>query len=264
MKLTEFFLTEGATLEGDVIRNVVVCGPSSKNKRRYSDNALKGAVGLYEGMAVYADHLTPAERRRGRRMEERLGHIENVRFCPDEHRDRGDLRLMESHPMTTRIKEAVAKGLPYFGLSHVADAKGYEKDGTTFVEEVTKVMSVDLVDNAATGTLIEQEEAPSDPFVAAAMALLEDSSMSKDDLLAKLGELWDTLREGKEGEVTRGQPAEGDAQAGMPAPATEQVRPSKPKYIKPRMSAPVYVTEQTDNTVPTDRKALAGWLHNDK
>src|SRR5262245_20252264 len=159
MRLTSIFASEASVVDGDVIRDVVICGPVSKNGRRYSVKALKGAVPLYEGMAVYCDHLTKEERRKqggGRKCRERLGHLEQVRWCAESSRPRGNLRLLDTHPMTATVKESYAKGLPYFGLSHVFDGKGYEKDGIINVEEVTKVMSVDLVDNAATGTLVEQ------------------------------------------------------------------------------------------------------------
>jgi len=271
MRVTTLFsIDEASTINGDVIENVIVCGRKSKNKREYTDDALKGAVRLYEGMGVYCDHLTPEERRKrggGRKLEERLGHLEAVRWCPDERRPRGNLRLMESHPMTARVKEAYAKGLPYFGLSHVIDGRGYVKDGITYVQEVTRVMSVDLVDNAATGTIVEQEEAPAgDPFKMAVMGLL-DTDMDKDAFLSKVGELWDTLK--GDGEAT---PAETPAEEQVSmaninaiieqrvAEALSRAKPA-PKYVKPK-AAPLHVAEQTTTkpAIPTDRKALGAWV----
>ncbi len=201
-------------------------------------------------------------------MEERLGHLEAVRWCPDERRPRGNLRLLESHPLTSRVKEAYAKGLPYFGLSHVIDGKGYEKGGITYVEEVTKVMSVDLVDNAATGTLVEQEEAPAgDAFGMAIQALLAEAGITKEVFLEKAEALWDSLK--GDGEAA-------PAAAAADAPAMEQTLAlqvkalqeqvaalTKPKpsarFIKPK-AAPLHVSEQTQSTVPTERKALGAWL----
>lgn len=277
MKVTSVFLAEGAALEGDVLRNVVVCGPQSKNGRTYTANALKKAARLYEGMGVYTDHDTKSK---GRKLDERFGCLENVRYVESENKVRGDLRFLTSHPMAERVREVFEKGLSWWGLSHVADARGHQTKGKVMVEEVTKVHSVDLVDGAATATLTEQdtaaEEAPEDPFMGAVMGLLKDTSLDKDGFLTKVGELWDTLR--GDGTAEGG----GEATAETP-PATEQAQPetlndkitklveqeiakalkkaAPKKYLKPAVT----VTEQATptNAVPNDRKALSAWLKKD-
>lgn len=277
MKFTSFFITEqGASIEGDVLRNVVVLGPVSKNGRRYSDKAMQGAVKLYEGASVYVDH--PLKEQKARKVEERFGHLANVRFVEGEHRVRGDVHFLGSHPAVSRIKEAVGKGNPYFGLSPIHDGKGIKRDGTTYVESIDKVYSVDLVDGAATGTLTEQEEGmPADPAAAQAgnpegfgqalVALLATPGLSKEVFLEKADALWDTLM---------GAPAEGQAPAteqDMPAWAkamkeqldtlTGQAAPGKDKkYTKPT-SVDVHAAEQTGAApgIPTDKKALGRWLH---
>lgn len=275
MRLVEVVITEGADFsEPGWIRNVKICGLKSKNGREYRPEALRQALPLYDSAAIYVNHA--AKGQRVRTAQERWGRIHNPRFVEGDG-SRGDVQYLESHEMTPRILEDLKKGLGFFGLSHVIDGAGKTEKGTLMVGTISRVESVDLVSDPATvKSLREQAEAEpaADPFVAAVTSLLSQN-MTKDDLLAKIGELYDTLKgEGGEGE---GGPGEA---AAAPAPASEQTvkalteqvtklaaevaqlkaKPA-PKYVKPAsgQTRPAAISA-SEQTIPTDPHKRAAWL----
>ena len=69
MLLREFTETDNAgTMEEGVLKDVLILGSKSRNKREYLATALQKAVPLYEGQAVFADHPTAVDRdRKGRK-----------------------------------------------------------------------------------------------------------------------------------------------------------------------------------------------------
>lgn len=263
MQISSFFLSEGATLKDDVLENVVLLGPVSKNGNEYSPAAMRSAVGLYQGMAVYANHAPKGTKARS--LEDRFGHIENARYVESENKVRGNVRFLASHPMATRVREAVEKGYPYFGMSHVADGKGRVAKGKRFVEEVTKVMSVDIVDNAATCSLVEQEgseDTTPDAFSQAIMGLLADASLTKDSFLEKAGALWDTLKgDGGNSETPAETTQEQTVSKAELATLIEQAIDTRLKNLK-------YLPAKSGNdgqggnnpAIPKDKKNLAQWL----
>src|SRR5262245_49895442 len=147
MKVQSIFLCEGGALDGNVLRGVIVCARHSRNDNEYTDAALRGLVKVYEGRGVYCDHQLDAKK--GRKLEERFGHLEGCHFVANEHVVRADLPFLASHPMAERIREAYQAGRPYFGLSHHGSGKGQIKGKKRIIEEVTHVDSIDLVDGAA-------------------------------------------------------------------------------------------------------------------
>src|SRR5688500_7189194 len=100
LRAASFFLEEGATVQDDVLKNVVLLGPVSTNGNEYSAGAMRSAVPLYEGHPIYIDHDLKAK---ARKTHERFGHAENVRFVERDHdgrpRVRGDIPFLRSHPM---------------------------------------------------------------------------------------------------------------------------------------------------------------------
>jgi hypothetical protein len=176
MKLTlrEFVEADDqTTFENGVVRNVLVLGSKSKNKRQYAGAAMKKAVPLYENVAVYVDHPTKEDKERhGRSADDRFGVLRDVRFVEQGREgpeNRGDLHYLTTHPMAPRVAEDWKRGLNFFGLSHLADGYGRTEKGSglTMVESIDKVVEVDLVTNPATAmSLREQEETPASPEAA--------------------------------------------------------------------------------------------------
>jgi hypothetical protein len=172
-----FLVEQGYSVEGDVLKNVVLLGPVSTNGHEYTPEAMQSAVPLYEGKAVYVDHDLKSK---ARRVGERFGHAENVRYVERDHdgrpRVRGDIPFLRSHSACEQVVEAYTKGRGYYGPSHVADGVITTRGGRKLVEQLKKVVSIDLVDGAATTTLIEQEDeggaAPMDPAAHAQEGLI--------------------------------------------------------------------------------------------
>jgi hypothetical protein len=139
--------------EGGVIRDVRVIKTTSKNKRRYLEQALRSGIPLYEGVTIGIDHVKPTA---GNPNPERAfstfwGKLQNVRW----HEDGliGDLHYLKSHPMTEHILEAAERFPENFGLSHDADGDStIASDGWREIHEITKVYSVDLVTNPGSTT----------------------------------------------------------------------------------------------------------------
>lgn len=158
MKTTTVFesigLTEYSLNDSGVIENVPVLGAKSRNKRVYTTECMQNSFSLYEEAAVYVDHSS-----RSRRSDDKLGLIKNARFDEETNQIRGDLHLLESHPLYTRIQEDVSKKLNLFGLSHSAEVWAQKKEDITEITKIEKVNSVDLVSTPATlKSLTESEE----------------------------------------------------------------------------------------------------------
>ncbi len=137
--------------EAGVIRGVKILGLVSRNGYRYLREAVAKASPQYEGAKVYIDHIRlKDEAASDRRTADRWGKLVNVKLTESGELV-GDLEYLKSHPLTEQILEAVEK-FGDFGLSH--DAGGVRKTlkGETVVESITKLYSVDLVQNPATNS----------------------------------------------------------------------------------------------------------------
>lgn len=145
---------KGVDLDKAVVYGVKILGLQSANRRRYTESAIKKARGLYEGRVVNLDHPTQPDRTRA--CDERFGWLSNVREETDGLY--GDLNYLQRHPMGPAFAEAAQRNPNLFGLSHNARGGGHLDDqGIEIIEEITDVVSVDLVtDPATTGGLLEQ------------------------------------------------------------------------------------------------------------
>ena len=131
-----------------IIRGVKILGLVSENGRRYTPNAVKDAIGMYEGIRVNIDH--PEKPDDIRSAEARFGKLINVHFVEGEGLY-GDLEFLRSHPMAERICEAAERMPDAFGLSHNAQGEGDEnKDGIFVVSKIVEVRHVDVVADPAT------------------------------------------------------------------------------------------------------------------
>jgi len=196
------------------IRNCRVLGIESANGRRYSQGAIEKAKPLYEGKAVFLDHLKPNEKRR---YQDRVGRIVNVRV--DGGGLRGDLVLSPGHPMTETLLWDSEHQPNALGLSH--DATGTltrGKDGVHTVESIDKVMSVDVVLSPATSSgIFEHRETTPEPPAWTVAEMREEVAKMRQQLTGGKskpatstpatggeyrGECFGHLREGRDRDIT--------------------------------------------------------------
>lgn len=140
--------------EAGVIRDVRILGFESKNGRSYTREALQNAVSMYEGIQVNVDH--PADDLTyGRSVGDRIGWLAGVHLAADGLR--GDLHLLKSHAQFATVIEAAERRPQLIGLSHNAQGRVRDdRNGGQVIEEIERVVSVDLVaDPATTSGLFE-------------------------------------------------------------------------------------------------------------
>lgn len=130
--------------EHGVIRNCRILGNTSKNKRRYTENAKRDCARLYG--VVNIDHPTDPHAERG--LMDSPGRLQNKVVREDGVY--ADFHVLMTHPAADLLFERALKMPDTFGFSHNADGKVSQKDGVTIVESVESVVSVDLVQNPAT------------------------------------------------------------------------------------------------------------------
>ena len=139
--------------EAGVIHGVRILGPKSKNKRVYSEPAIREGRPLYEGIRVNYDH--PAGSRE-RSMDDRAGWLQGVHVANGGLS--GDLCLFVSDSRAAKVLEAAEKHPGAFGLSHNVRAETRQENGVLIVERITRVESVDIVsDPATTSSLFESQ-----------------------------------------------------------------------------------------------------------
>jgi hypothetical protein len=140
-----------------VIRGVKLLGLTSRNGRRYRENALVEAVALYEGAKVNINHpkghpLSPRD------YQDRLGVVRGVEFRGGEGLF-GDLHFNPKHSLSEQLVWDAEHAPQNVGMSHNVLARTTRSGDETVVEAITKVQSIDLVaDPATTSGLYEQEE----------------------------------------------------------------------------------------------------------
>lgn len=132
-----------------ILKNVVILGPISTNKRKYSVETQQKALPLLEGIRAYVNHPRMNEMSEPRDMRDLVGEHKNVRVVGD--RTVSDLHLLDNAAVRDVVLP-VAESKPHLiGNSIVARGKMVrEKDGTDNVEEILAVRSVDIVTEPAT------------------------------------------------------------------------------------------------------------------
>jgi hypothetical protein len=140
-----------------VIRGVKLLGLTSRNGRRYREDALAETVALYEGAKVNVNHpkghpLAPRD------YQDRLGIVHSVEFRTGEGLF-GDLHFNPRHMLSEQLVWDAEHAPQNVGMSHNVLARTKREGDETVVEAITKVQSIDLVaDPATTSGLYEQEE----------------------------------------------------------------------------------------------------------
>ncbi len=131
-----------------IIRGVKLLGLASRNSRRYRENALTDAVGLYEGAKVNINHpkghpLSPRD------YQDRLGVVREVHFRCGEGLF-GDLHFNPKHALSEQLIWDAEHAPQNVGMSHNVLARTSLDGSDTVVEAITKVQSIDLVADPAT------------------------------------------------------------------------------------------------------------------
>lgn len=140
-----------------VIRGVKLLGLQSRNGRQYREQALRDAVGLYEGAKVNINHpkghpLAPRD------YQDRLGVVRSVEFRPGDGLF-GDLHFNPKHALSEQLVWDAEHAPQNVGLSHNVLARTRQNGSDTVVEAIAKVQSIDLVaDPATTSGLYEHAE----------------------------------------------------------------------------------------------------------
>jgi hypothetical protein len=140
-----------------VIRGVKLLGLTSRNGRRYREEALTGAVSLYENAKVNINHpkghpLSPRD------YQDRLGVVRGVIFRANEGLF-GDLHFNPKHALSEQLVWDAEHAPQNVGMSHNVLARTTREGEVTVVEAITKVQSIDLVaDPATTAGLFEHVE----------------------------------------------------------------------------------------------------------
>jgi hypothetical protein len=194
-QLVEFFSSAGQALgldkEAHVIRGVKILGLESSNGRSYRPEALRAAIGLYEGARVNVNHpkgspLSPRD------YQDRLGHLQGVNFKEGAGLF-GDLDYNPANSAAAMLEHDAVKAPQRVGLSHNAEARTKREGNRVVVESIVRVQSVDLVaDPATTRSLFEETQITDQITEHSAMDLtaltLEQLRTSRPDLAKSIVE----------------------------------------------------------------------------
>jgi hypothetical protein len=185
-----------------VIRGVKLLGLRSRNGRRYQENALVEAVGLYEGAKVNINHpkghpLSPRD------YQDRLGVIRGVEFRAQEGLF-GDLHFNPKHSLSEQLTWDAEHASQNVGLSHNVLARTARDGNDTVVEAITKVQSIDLVADPATTQGLFEHENDADvvpPAIAWDELTLEQLALHRPDLVRELEQAHATQLESLQNEL---------------------------------------------------------------
>ena len=160
-----------------LVRNVALAGPASRNGYRYSETSLQAAVPLYENKPVFLDHAANRQRPLDRGTRDLVGTIINCQFV--DGRIRGDIRVLQTESGETFLN-LVQSDAPGVGMSHVVLARR-SADGKS-VEEISEVLSVDVVINPATTQTFRESLDPENQFPADLASQLTTLQQERDQL----------------------------------------------------------------------------------
>lgn len=137
-----------------IIPGVLLCGPESKNGRKYRPESFGGVdkvAEAYEGKPVYYNHENDQQRARNRDVQQIAGVVKSARWVEGKGVV-GSIHVLDENERLMKLYRLRAKGI---GMSHTVMA---EVDSKSKVARVQEVISVDVVVNpATTQTFVEQE-----------------------------------------------------------------------------------------------------------
>jgi len=163
-RLSEYATSANQTLQVDrengVIHDVKILSLQSKNdggNRVYDPGAVARAIPLYEGSHVNVDHVSAYE---SVKYANRIGRLQNVRAAVDGLV--ADFHFNPRHALAEQLCWDAEHSPSSVGFSHVIEGRKVKRDGKNVVEDILRVLSVDLVANPATtaGLFEEKETAP--------------------------------------------------------------------------------------------------------
>ncbi len=179
VNLTEY-VSSDAKLRVDrangVIHNVKVLGLKSANGRRYLQEAIKKAIGLYEGKGSYLNHSKrPGEERD---VRDQVAWLENVRVEDDGAY--ADWCYFKEHRDVMPLVEAAERNPKLFGLSHNVRGRERRENGENIIEAIEAVHSIDVVtDPATTSGWFESTTMSTKPLKEIRASLPADSQAAK-------------------------------------------------------------------------------------
>lgn len=179
--------------ERGVIEGVKIVGHTSKNGRKYTPEALRNAIGLYEGCRVNINHpedspLSP------RGYEDRFGAIKDVHEREDGLY--GNLHFNPKHSLAEQVAWDAENAPNNLGLSHNVTAKTSRVGNSLTVEAIETVRSVDLVADPATTEGLFEQETPA-MTLSGILSSLEDGSPAKAIIAAAAEAYGDIAVEGE-------------------------------------------------------------------
>lgn len=166
-----------------LVRNIALTGLESKNGYRYSEEALRQAIPLYENKPVFLDHAQSPARPYDRSTRDLVGSIVNPRF--ENGRVRGDIRTLDTEAGRTFLALAETD-TPAVGMSHVVLAE--RSPDKSVVETIHDVVSVDAVAFPATSSTFRESVDPpgGSPLPGSLEALLREVDARLPDHLGRL------------------------------------------------------------------------------
>ncbi len=190
VSFVEYFDSRDVSLRVDterhVIQGVKILGLVSKNGREYSQNAIKRAATMYEGAKVNVDH-PQGDARQPRSYRDRLGSLKNVSVRDDGLY--GDLQYNPRHAVAEQLAWDAQHDPQSVGLSHNITGMTSRKHGKVVVEDIQKVLSVDVVaDPATTNGLFEHEEPLEESEMDMSTLTMDQIKASRPDLLQSIQE----------------------------------------------------------------------------
>jgi hypothetical protein len=136
-----------------LIRNVCILGPKSRNRNRYTTQAMEGAVDLYRNAKSFVNH--PSDPKGRRDFQARLGTIKDPRL--ENGRIYGDYFYNPEHEDAKKLVWAAKNDPDFGGFSPNHETEGHEEpDGIWVVHRITSVRSVDLVAEPATNRNLQE------------------------------------------------------------------------------------------------------------
>lgn len=174
--------------EKQIIYNPKLLGFISRNGRRYTEQACRKALPLYENVVLNFGHLPKGKSEGDRAVSERFGRAKGVYLGKDGIYAR-EVHYYKSNPQTEMVLEEVEKNLGCFGFSHQATGSGRKIDGIQVIEQINSVDSLDVVcDPASVKSFKESIDMSTDtasaaPSLEEAFMMLQNAVMagSKDD-----------------------------------------------------------------------------------
>ena len=145
--------------EAGVIHGVKVLGYQSRNGRIYPKETMSRAASMYEGVKVNVNH-PEVDPKAPRRYEDRIGMLKGVTVGQGNDGLFADLHFNPKHLLAEQLIWDAEHAPGNVGLSHNVAARCGHHNGSTVVEEIKQVVSVDLVaDPATTFGLFESDQA---------------------------------------------------------------------------------------------------------